>query len=290
MTLATKPLSSYIAVVFDFDDTLVPDTVDTLLESLDIDALQFRRDRIQPLVDRGWDKILARFYAIIEESKRRENKITQEYLANFGKKLAPFDGVTEMFDRLRQSACAINPKVEVEFYLISCGMVEIARNNCIAPNFKAMWGCEFSYGKDGGIEFLKKLVTHTEKTRYLFQLAKGIDSNPKEDDDDGKSFVYRDASAKELHVPLTQVIYVGDGSSDIPCFSLLNEQQGIALGVYKDSTAQDWSREVEISQSQRVINLAPAEYSEDSELMRSLTLAVESLAKKISLLQLSVGE
>jgi hypothetical protein len=36
--------------------------------------------------------------------------------------------------------------------------------------------------------------------------------------------------------------------------------------------------------------LAPAEYGEDSELMRSLTLAVESLCKQISLLQLSVGE
>ncbi|MEG4417956.1 hypothetical protein QUA70_05010 [Microcoleus sp. LAD1_D5] len=62
------------------------------------------------------------------------------------------------------------------------------------------------------------------------------------------------------------------------------------FGVYKDSTAQDWSQEIEISQSQRLMNLASAEYSEDSELMRSLTLAVESLAKKISLLELSVGE
>ncbi|MDP8933020.1 MAG: HAD hydrolase-like protein [Cyanobacteriota bacterium] len=287
MTLATKPLSNYIAVVFDFDDTLVPDTVDSLLESLNIDALAFRRQRIQPLIDSGWDSILARFYALIEESKRQGNKITQEYIANFGKKLAPFDGVPEMFDRLRQSAYAINPKVEVEFYLISCGMVEIARNNCIAPKFKAMWGCEFHYGKEGEIEFVKKIVTHTEKTRYLFQLAKGVDNAPK---DDGKTFVYRDVPAEELHIPLTQVIYVGDGASDIPCFSLLNEQQGITIGVYKDSTAQDWSQEIEISQSQRLMNLASAEYSEDSELMRSLTLAVESLAKKISLLELSVGE
>jgi len=53
------------------------------------------------LIDSGWDNILARFYAIIEESKRQENKITQEYLANFWKKLAPCDGVPEMFDRLR---------------------------------------------------------------------------------------------------------------------------------------------------------------------------------------------
>ena len=286
MALATKPLSNYIAVVFDFDDTLVPDTVDSLLESLGIDALKFRQERIQPLVDSGWDKIMARFYAIIEESKRRGNKITQEYLAKFGQELAPFDGVPEMFDRLRRSAYEINPKVEVEFYLISCGMVDIARYNCIAPNFKEMWGCEFHYNKDGGIEFLKKIVTHTEKTRYLFQLAKGIEGQQQ----DGKTFVYRDVPAEELHVPLTQVIYVGDGASDIPCFSLLNEEQGTAIGVYKDRTPEEWNREIEISKSQRLANLAPAEFGEGSELMRSLTLAVESLCKQISLLQLSVGE
>ena len=286
MTLATKPLSNYIAVVFDFDDTLVPDTVDSLLESLGIDALKFRQERIQPLVDNGWDKIMARFYAIIEESKRQGNKITQEYLAKFGQELAPFDGVPEMFDRLRRSAYEINPKVEVEFYLISCGMVDIARYNCIAPNFKEMWGCEFHYNKDGGIEFLKKIVTHTEKTRYLFQIAKGIEGQQQ----DGKTFVYRDVPPEELHVPLTQVIYVGDGASDIPCFSLLNEEQGMAIGVYKDTTPKEWSREIEISKSQRLANLAPAEFGEGSELMRSLTLAVESLCKQISLLQLSVGE
>ncbi|NJR25034.1 MAG: haloacid dehalogenase-like hydrolase [Richelia sp. CSU_2_1] len=286
MNSATKPLSNYIAIVFDFDDTLVPDTVDSLLEKLGIDALKFRQERIQPLVDRGWDKILARFYAIIDESKRHGNKITQEYLAKFGQELAPFDGVSEMFDRLRKSAAKINPKVELEFYLISCGMVDIARYNCIAPNFKEMWGCEFHYNQDGGIEFLKKIVTHTEKTRYLFQIAKGIEGQQQ----DGKTFVYRDVPAEELHVPLTQVIYVGDGASDIPCFSLLNEERGTAIGVYKDRTPEEWNREIEISKSQRLVNLAPAEYGEDSELMRSLTLAVESLCKQISLLQLSVGE
>ncbi|MUG91408.1 haloacid dehalogenase-like hydrolase [Scytonema sp. UIC 10036] len=286
MTVSTKPFSNRIAVVFDFDDTLVPDTVDSLLSSLGIDALKFRQERIQPLIDKGWDKILARFYALIEESKRQDNKITQEYIAKFGQELAPFDGVTKMFERLQQSASETNPKVEVEFYLITCGMVEVACHNCIAPNFKGMWGCEFHYNQHGGIEFLKKIVTHTEKTRYLFQLAKGIQHQQ----DDGQTFVYRDVPAEELHVPLTQVIYIGDGASDVPCFSLMNQEQGTAIGLYKDDKPKDWGRELRITQSQRVANLAPVDYSENSELMRSLTLAVESISKQISLQQLSVGE
>lgn len=286
MSLATKPFSKYIAVVFDFDDTLVPDTVDNLLESLSIDSQEFRQQQIQPLINQGWDEIIARFYTIIAESKRQNHKINQEYIAELGRKLSPFNGVSEMFNRLRKSAKKINPKVEIEFYLITCGMVEIARHNCIAPEFKAMWGCEFHYNEKGGIEFMKKLVTHTEKTRYLFQLAKGDDNHQ----DNGKSYVYRDLPQEELRIPLSQVIYVGDGASDIPCFSLLNEEQGVAIGVYKNSTAEAWSRELNISESQRVVNLAPAEYEEDSELMRSLTLAVESMCKQISLAQLSVGE
>ncbi len=286
MTIATKPFSNRIAVVFDFDDTLVPDTVNSLLASLDIDALKFRQEQMQPLIDNGWDKILARFYALIEESKRQGNKITEEYITRFGEQLQPFDGVTQMFDRLRQSAHQINPKVEIEFYLITCGMVEIARHNCIAPYFKAMWGCEFSYGEDGRIEFLKKIVTHTEKTRYLFQLAKGIEHHQ----DDSQTFVYRDLPAKELRIPLTQAIYVGDGESDIPCFSLLNQEQGTAIALYKNQTPEEWGQQLKLTQSQRVANLTPVDYSENSELMQSLTLAVESICKQISLHQLSVGE
>ncbi|WP_373529948.1 HAD family hydrolase [Nostoc sp.] len=286
MTVSTKPLSNRIAIVFDFDDTLVPDTVDALLESLSIDALEFRQEKIRPLIDKGWDKILARFYALIEESKRQGNKITQEYIASFGQELAPFDGVNKMFDHLQQCAHELNPKVEVEFYLITCGMVEIARHNCIAPNFKAMWGCEFSYGDHNGIEFLKKIVTHTEKTRYLFQIAKGFDDYQ----DDGKAFVYRDLPPEELHIPLAQVIYVGDGASDIPCFSLMNQEQGTAIALYKDSTPEEWGRDLKMTQSQRIANLAPVDYSESSELMQSLTLAVEGLCKQIALQQLSIGE
>lgn len=51
-----------------------------------------------------------------------------------------------------------------------------------------MWGCEFHYTSGGEIEFLKKIVTHTEKTRYLFQIAKGIAVQ----NEDGKTFLYQD--------------------------------------------------------------------------------------------------
>jgi phosphoserine phosphatase len=285
---ATKPLYKRIAIVFDFDDTLVPDTFDELVKRIGFDVDEFRQQRVQPLLDDGWEQIPARSYCLIQESKQRQNedKITQDYLIKLGQDLQPFEGVTEMFERLHRLTHDLNPDIELEFYLITGGFVEIARHNCVAPYFTNIWGCEFYYNETGEIEFLKRSVSHTEKTLYLMRIASGKENI----EENGRSFAYRDVPEEELHIPLSQVIYVGDGASDIPCFSLINEEGGIAIGVYKHDTAEQWSQKIQVSESQRLVNLAPADYREEAELMRSLTLAVESLCKQIALRQLSVGE
>jgi phosphoglycolate phosphatase-like HAD superfamily hydrolase len=283
---ATKPVCNRIAIVFDFDDTLASDTFDALLSRLGLDVKTFRKQQYEPLKEAGWDHVAARFYSLIQESHQRQEKITKDDLIQFGQELQPFPGVSEMFDRLHYKVQGLNPNIELKFYIITGGFAEVVRHTCIAPYFTKIWGCEFHYAENGEIEFLKRSISHTEKTRYLMQIASGIDQI----DGDGRSFAYRDASEDQLHIPLSQMIYVGDGASDVPCFSVLNDEGGIALGVYKGDTAEEWNQQIEVSESQRVMNLAPANYQEDSELMRSLTLAVESLCKQISLRQLSSGE
>jgi phosphoserine phosphatase len=283
---ATKPVCNRIAIVFDFDDTLAPDTFDELIKKLGLDVNEFRQQRYEPLKDAGWDHVAARFYCLIQESKQRQEKITKDYLVQFGQDLKPFDDVTEMFERLHQRVQELNPEIELEFYMITGGFAEVVRNTCIASYFTKIWGCEFHYAENGEIEFLKRSISHTEKTRYLMHIASGRDQV----DGDGRSFAYRDVPEEQLHIPLSQMIYVGDGASDVPCFSVLNDEGGITLEVYKGDTAAEWSHQVQVTESQRVMNLAPAEYQGESELMRSLTLAVESLCKQISLRQLSAGE
>ena len=165
MTTSTKPFANRLAVVFDFDETLAPDTFAALLKNLGLDVGTFKRERVQPLIDSGWDKYIARAYCLVEESKTRspDDKITKERLAKVGRELKPFDGVTQMFDRLRQCAKDVVDDVEVEFYLISGGFIEMARNTSIANNFKATWGCQFHYGEEGEIKFIKQQMTNTQK-------------------------------------------------------------------------------------------------------------------------------
>lgn len=285
---STKPLCNRIAIAFDFDDTLAPDALDGLLEYLGIDADEFRNQRVQPLLDEGWDKVAARCYCLVQESRRRDPgaKITYDTLAQFGQTIQPFPGVVEMFDRLRQRVQQLDSAIDLEFYVITGGFGDIVRHTAIANQFKQIWGCEFAYDDRGEITFLKRSITHTEKTRYLMQISSGQQTV----DGDGRAFAYRDVPEEDLHVPLSQVIYVGDGASDVPCFSLINDERGIAIGVLKRNTTNGWGKEVQVSESQRVTNLAPADYQHDSEMMRSLLLAVENLCKQIELRQLSVGE
>ena len=290
MSYATKPLSNRIAVVFDFDETLIPDdSFKALLRDCQLDVESFERDRVNPLIDRGWHKYLARTYCLAIESRSRKSKdkITYERLANLGQKLHLIEGVSQMFECLKNRATEIVPEVEVEFYLISGGFVDIARNTSIAKHFTQIWGCELAYNDRGEIEFLKQLMSHTEKTHYLYYLSMGIERENEQD----LMYNYRDVAIEQLHVPLNQVIYVGDGTSDIPCFTVINQYGGIALGIFRDnSTAQKWEHREKVTNSQQITNLVPANYNQNSELMRSLILSIECISKQIALLQLSVGE
>ncbi len=286
MNQATRLLSKRIAIAFDFDRTLIPDdSFHVLLKDCQINVDNFINNRVAPLVADGWDRYLAKAYCLVKESQQRtDHKITKSKLIELGKKLKLHDGVTTMFDLLQQHVKDLDPEIELEFYLISGGFADIPRSTSIAKYFKRIWGCEFQYNNQGEVEFIKRQMTHTEKTRYLYYLSKGIDKENEKD----LIYNYRDLPEDKIHVPLSQVIYVGDGSSDIPCFTVINQYGGIALGVYaQNRTADEWKYLENISSSQRLSGLVPANYQEDSKLIRSLSLAVGCIGKRIALRKLN---
>ncbi len=284
---ATLTLHNRVALVFDLDDTLAPDTYGTVVESCGINPETFAREHVKPLVEDGWSEVLAKFYCLIEESDRRGGAITADHLAEVARNLNFFDGVPEMFDLVERCAREHVPDVDVEFYILSAGLYDIASNLRIADRFRKIWGCQFHFADDGRIRFMKQIVTHPEKVRYLHALSRGNDvTNP----DTSPSEVYQSVPEADLHVPLDQVIYVGDGASDIPAFRLMNETHGIAIGVVKQDSIEDWPTMGDVRQGTRLQNLAPADFSEGSELLTSLTLAVEQICKRIELRKLSVDE
>ena len=116
-------------------------------------------------------------------------------------------------------------------------------------------------------------------------ISKGL-----EEANNNPAHAYREVSGADLHVPLSQMIYLGDDDSDIPVFNLLYDCRGVALGLFADGDASTWDSSADIHTGQRVETLVRSDYREDSELMRSLVLATESICKKIALRQLSSGK
>lgn len=283
----TEPHVNRIALVFDFDETLAPDSFPALLEHCGYEPDTFDEEKIEPLIEDGWDKKLARFYVLMQEAEQRDDfSLTSETFAEVGQKLELYPDVEEMFDRLTDHAQEILPEVEVEFYLLTAGMLEIPRATAVADKFRTLWGGELHFDDDDNLASVKNLVSYQDKIRYLLKLCKGMNIDEPLITDD----VYRDVPHDEWHVPLNQLIYVGDGDSDMPVFAYLADHDGLAIGVFESEDAEGWEGYEQAHSRHQVQNLAPADYREDSELMKSLKFALESICKQIAIRQMSQGE
>lgn len=269
-------MKSTIAILFDFDDTLAPDSTTAFLQAIGVDVHHFWKEEVQQLIDQGWDPIPAYLYCMLKVSKG--HPIKRERMKEWAKSITFYPGVLDIFERLRRYVATINPLINLEFYIISSGIALILQESAIAHHFQDIWGSDFHFTADGVIAFPKRIVSFTDKTRYIFQVAKGLF---------GERYRSRpfDVNSKvdHLRVPINQMIFVGDGYTDIPCFSLIRKGGGIAIGVYDTNNRDKWGRAWGFIEQQRVSNLVPADYSEHSALSNSLIMAVESIARRIEL-------
>jgi len=272
-----------VAVVFDFDDTLAPDTTSGFLENWGEPPQDFWNDKVNLLLDHGWDPIPAYLYRLIEASKNRPagERITRKRLADFGRRVRFHNGVTRIFSKLKETAGSVHPSLRLEFYVISSGIREIITGTKISSQFKHIWACDFHYhSRSGEILFPKNVISFTDKTRYLFQISKGF-VGP---DYENRPFeVNRRVGEENIRIPFEQMIYVGDGYTDVPCFSLIRKQQGIAIGVFDPARKEKWRQAWGFIEEDRVSNLVPADYSKGSALEQSLLMAVDSMARKVAL-------
>jgi hypothetical protein len=270
-----------IAIAFDFDDTLAAESTTGFLKTLDIDVADFWK-HTDALHEQGWDPVPAYMFKVLEESRRRPEgeRITRELLAAWGARLKLYNGVTRVFDRLRRHAASIDPEIEVEFYVISSGLGEILRSTRIARYFSEIWASDFAYNEKGEIVFPRRIVSFTDKTRYLFHIAKGL-IGPEYANQ--PFAVNRKTPGQQLRVPFDQMIFVGDGYTDIPCFSLVRERGGYALGVYNSQEQEKWRRAWGFVDVGRVSNLVSANYGKNADLTINLHMAVEAIADRIAL-------
>ena len=286
MTDATVQYVDRIALAFDFDETLAPSTYPRVLEHFGFEPESFVEEHVEPLVrDHMWETPLARTHALLEALGREGRHATREDLREVGRRFPLFDGVPELFGRVRDRARRTVEDIDVEFYLITAGYAEIPEATSIAGEFTAIFGGALHFDDEGRVVTPKRVLTDSEKPRYLLQIAKGLEfegANPLN--------AFRPVPKAEWHVPVEQMIFVGDGASDLPAFRFMYDNAGLPLALRDGRVDGNWRHREESFGKRRVENVAPSSYAEGSELLESLLLAVDAITSRIALRRLSRGE
>jgi phosphoglycolate phosphatase-like HAD superfamily hydrolase len=266
--------SSIIAVVFDCDDTLCLDTTSALLQIFGINPKDFWEE-INEMVKGGWDPPQAYMHRILQYLQEGKIKtLTKKSLQEFGKKLKLFPGLPMMFQELKHFVSRDQnlkkARISLEFYIISGGLEEVIRGTQLAKHVSGIFGCNFAYDpKTDQASAVKSTVSFTEKTRFIFAINKGISeemarSNP---------YTVNDAIPEtERQIPLKNMIYIGDGPSDIPCLSLITKGGGEGIGV--SPPTKTFKKGYEMARGER-ITVGP--YTADYRKGRDMRKALEEI-------------
>ena len=220
----SKPI---IALLYDFDKTLCTTDMEdyAFIPALGYTPEEFWRKANTFGRENRMDGLLAYMYTMIAECRAQGLPLTRDFLVRCGHSMELFPGVREWFGRINDFGASLG--VEVEHYVLSSGLKEIIEGSGIAHEFKQIYACEFYYDESGAACWPKLDVNFTNKTQFVYRINKGVldvaddktlnDSMP----DDSK------------RIPFTNMIYVGDGLSDVPCMKMMRAYGGQAIAVYQ---------------------------------------------------------
>ena len=216
------------------------------------------------------DKVLCYMYMMVKIAKEKNIRITREFLNECGKDITYFNGVTTWFDRINEYGK--EKRIKVEHYIISCGNLEIIESCSIANKFTKLFACEFIYDEKGNAKWPKTAINYTGKTQYIYRIKKGVTSNNDDHDINEKMPVKR--------VRMDNMIYIGDGLTDVPSMLTVKDSGGNAIAVYPRGKRDRVTRYYEDG---RVNYICEADYSKNSELEKIVKLIIDSTAIKNTL-------
>jgi hypothetical protein len=268
-----------IAIVYDYDQTLSPNYMQdqVVFPKFGIDAKKFWA-RCHTLVkDEGYDNELAYMKALLDYLDL--DRPTNAELQSLGAKLNFFPGLPEMFDEFKTTLLSAQHEahgIHVEHYIISSGLKALIEGSRLAPYVRAIFGCEYATDREGRITFPRRVISHTQKTQFLFRINKGMLDYSQD---------VNDHMPAELRpVPFDHMIYIGDGPTDVPCFTVVRQHGGHAIAVYNpdDPSRSSFKKCYQLStHADRVRHIAPADYRRGSHLRCLLEQMVEEVATRI---------
>ena len=261
-----KPI---IALLYDFDKTLCTQDMQNyaFIPALGMEPETFWQETNALARGEHMDGILAYMYNMLRKSRQLGLPLNRETLVAQGRSIELFPGVREWFGRINDFAESLG--VTVEHYVISSGLREIIEGSGISQEFKKVYASEFYYDETGAPVWPKLDVNYTAKTQFVFRINKGVldVANDRE--------LNASMPDDKKRVPFRNMVYIGDGLSDVPCMKMMRTYGGVAIAVWQPESRPAVE---ELLSHDRVDFIFPADYRAGTALDETVRNIIRKMA------------
>jgi len=274
-TSRTRPFEKkVIALVYDFDGTLSPKPMQeyTFLPKIGEDPKAFWAESNRIAREQGADSLITYMHLMYKKAKARGVRIDRDDLVALGRDVELYPGVEQWFDEVAEYVriATETQGVVLRHYLVSSGLSEIIEGTRIYPRFHNVFASEYWFDAYD-LPYPKRVITDTGKTQYLFRINKGIE-------DLGDS-INEHMPEVARPIPFSNMIYFGDGDTDVPSMAVMRKNGGYAMAVH--GPGKQRQKCVDLFKAGRCDFFAQADYRRGSDLFRRTCLLLDRILADI---------
>lgn len=266
-----------IALVYDFDGTLSPQPMQeyTVLPKIGVEPAEFWAMVNREARETESDPMLVYMRHILEALERVKVDVKREDFAAMARAIEYFPGVATWFSRMNAYVRKRSRgQAKLQHYLISAGQKEILDGVSIRKHFKRIYASEYHFNHHGIATFPKLLVTDTIKTQFMFRINKGIE--------DVTESINEHMPEAERPIPFQNIVYVGDGMTDVPSMALTKKSGGHTVAVYDPGGEKGRATCVKLLEAGRADFIAEADFRAQSRLSRRVQLLLDAIVADIA--------
>ena len=268
-----KPI---VALIYDFDNTLSTRDMQefTFIPALGMTADEFWKKSDELAHKYEMDHILAYMYLMASKAREKHISLSPEALRAMGQDVQFFDVVKEWFSRINAYGGKLG--LEVRHYILSCGLKSMIEGCGVADEFYNVFACDYLYDDNGEPLWPSIAINYTSKTQFLYRINKGVEDVGEHT----KLNMYMPRN--ERVVPFDQMVYIGDGLTDVPSMKLVRQRGGYAIGVYKKPSDASY-----LVDQERVDFYLKCDYTDGGEIDTALKAVLDKISAKLHFTSLS---
>lgn len=261
-----------LALCYDFDGTLAPGNMQErdFIPSIGMTTSSFWAEVSDLSKKHNGDNILIYMWLMLRKAQAAEIPVHASDFSDYGKNILLFEGVIDWFVRVNNYAKESG--VKLSHHIISSGIREMILGTPISKYFSNVYASSYCYDHHKIAQWPALALNYTTKTQYLFRINKGIS------DVYDHSKINEYVLPKDRPIPFTNMVFIGDGETDVPCFRLVKSQGGHSIAVYRPNTTKGKARAEKLISQGRVSYMAPADYRDGKNLDRVVKAIIDKIA------------